>query len=148
MLKYSGNIDTDSIFVSNHGNVSLVMDGVFKASGMIYCPKYTVRLNLKGHGVVSFRGVCKRVEIKVWGDCVLDLTQMSIGEVWCEAHDAAKIVMGLTKVIRKAEMHDNAVLLLSEQTLITNAIKLGASRIESSSTYANTQLPGALAPGN
>ncbi len=131
VLKYVGEIDTDSIFISNHSNVSLVMNGVFKASGLIYCPRYTVRINLRGHGVVSFHGVCRRMEIKVSGDCVLDLTQMSIGEVWCEARGIAKIITGLTKVVRKAEMHDRTILLTSEQTLITNAVKLGGSRIES-----------------
>ncbi len=129
-LRYTGVVETDSIFVSNHGNVSMFMNGTFNASGMIYCPKYTVCLELTGSGLVSFHGVCQRMEIRIKGNCVLDLTQMDVGEAWCEAHDATKIVTGPTKVISKVELHDSAILVLTQKTLVIHAIKLGTSRIE------------------
>jgi hypothetical protein len=129
-LKYIGNTETDTLLISNHGNVSVTVQGHFRVSGLVYCTRYAVRLNMKGRGRISLRGVCKRLTVKITGDCLLDLSEMKIGELFCEAKGNATIISGTVKVICRAELQNEATLILLEETVIINTIKTGNSKIE------------------
>ena len=129
-LKYIGDNKTDELLISNHGNVSVTVRGRFAISGLVYCTRYAVRLNIKGCGKISLRGVCKRLTLKITGDCLLDLSEMKIGEVFCEAKGNSTIISGNVKVICRAELQNEAALILLEETFIVNAVTTGKSRIE------------------
>jgi hypothetical protein len=129
-LQYIGDNETDDLLISNHGNASVTVRGRFTISGLVYCTRYAVRMNIKGRGKITLRGVCKRLTVKITGDCLLDLNGMKIGEMFCEAKGNATIVSGNVKVICRAELQNDATLVLLEETFIVNTVKTGKSKIE------------------
>jgi hypothetical protein len=78
-FKGSG-VYNDSLLVGNHGNTELFIRGTFVIHGMIYCPKYTLIINVSGAGILKLHGICKKIEIrKIKGDCKLELEELSAG---------------------------------------------------------------------
>jgi hypothetical protein len=77
-LLYTGDVQQDDLLIGSHGHTDIKIDGNFDISGIVYCPKYTVTMNIKGHGRLSLRGKCDRIIIKkMQGNCTLDLTEVT-----------------------------------------------------------------------
>jgi hypothetical protein len=130
-LAFCGDVRRDDILIGSHGNTDIKIRGNFQVSGIIYCPKYTVTLEIKGDGKIAFRGKCYSIAIrKMTGDCILDLSDMTYKELRCESLEGKSIVLaGNTRAITPAILSDEAVLHVSEHQLIFNAITSGNSKI-------------------
>ncbi len=130
-FEYKGKVNDDSIIIGSHGDASVKIDGTFDLSGIIYCPKYTVTLSIKGTGRVAFRGKCHRVIIKkMKGDCVLDLSELTCRELQCQSlRQNASVIAGKTRVVTQANLADEAVLQFDFKPLITNAYVADNARI-------------------
>jgi hypothetical protein len=130
-FSFSGKTKEDSLVVGSHGDAIITVDGEFELSGIIYCPKYTVTLSIKGEGKIAFRGKCSKIVIrKMDGNCTLDLTDLTCKELRCESVGGqSTVIAGKTRVITQANLSDDAVLHVSERPLITNSSMTGTSRI-------------------
>jgi hypothetical protein len=130
-LVFRGEVRRDDILIGSHGNTDVKIRGNFQVSGIIYCPKYTVTLEIKGDGKIAFRGKCYSIAIrKMDGDCTLDLSDMTYKELRCESLEGKSIVLaGNTRAITPAILSDEAVLRVSEHQLIFNAVTSGNSKI-------------------
>lgn len=130
-MEFTGNVEQTDLLIGSHGNTDIKVKGEFKLSGIIYCPKYTVTLDIKGDGKISFRGKCYRIVIKkMQGDCTLDLTDVTYKELHCQSLKGKSIVLaGNTRAITPAILADEAVLHVNERQLIFNPITSGNSRI-------------------
>lgn len=128
---FKGDTNEDSLLIGSHGDASVVIEGNFDLSGIVYCPKYTVTLSITGTGVIAFRGIANRIVIKkITGDCVLDLRDLTCKELRCEsARKKSKVLVGKTRVVTKANLYDEAILKLSDRPLITSSITNGSSQI-------------------
>lgn len=128
---FKGDLKDDSILIGSHGDAVLQVEGTFDLSGIIYCPKYTVTITIKGDGKVSFRGKCSRIIVKsMSGNCTLDLSEVTCRELRFESmRDQATVVTGKTRVISRAHLTDEAVLHIAEKPLITSSFISGSSRI-------------------
>ena len=126
-----GNLKDDSIIIGSHGDANVQIEGVFDLSGIIYCPKYTVTVSIKGDGKITFRGKCNTLIIKkMKGSCTLDLSELTCKELRCECIGGqALVIAGKTRIITRANLADEAELRLGENPLITSSMVLDSSRI-------------------
>jgi hypothetical protein len=131
-IEFIGSYKDDSIVIGNYGDARFIAQGNFELSGLIFCSKNTVEINLDGEGVVAFRGVCKRLVVKnVRGNCALDLTGMTTERVWCESiKDSAVITLGTTRIIELISLDDEAVVKYGGRPVLLNYSLRGNSRIE------------------
>jgi hypothetical protein len=130
-LVIKGDVQQDDLLIGSHGNTDIKVNGNFQLAGIIYCPKYTVTLTIKGNGRISFRGKCYRIIIrKIQGDCTLDLTDVTYKELQCEALQGRSVVIaGNTRAITPAILSDDATLHVRDSQLIFNPVTSGNSRI-------------------
>lgn len=130
-VSFTGDVQKDDLLIGSHGNTEIKVKGNFQLSGIIYCPKYTVTLDIKGTGVISFRGKCYRIVIrKMQGDCKLDLTDVTCKELQCESLEGRSVVVaGNARAITPAILADDATLYVHERHLIFNPVTSGNSRI-------------------
>lgn len=130
-LVFKGDIRQDDLLIGSHGNSEVKVNGNFQLSGIIYCPKYTVTLVIKGDGKIAFRGKCYRIIIKkIQGDCTLDLTDMTYKELQCESLEGKSVVIaGNTRAITPAILSDEATLHVHDGQLIFNPVTSGNSKI-------------------
>jgi hypothetical protein len=139
---FVGDLRDDSILIGSHGDAVVQIEGNFDLSGIIYCPKYTITLTIKGDGKAVFRGKCNRIIIKrMEGNCTLDLSDVTCKELRCELlRDQAVVITGKTRVISQAHLADEAVLHIAEKPLITRSYVSGSSRIVHGSVRPNDLL--------
>lgn len=130
-MEFTGNVEHDDLLIGSHGNTDIKIKGEFQLSGIIYCPKYTVTLDIKGDGKISFRGKCYRIIIKqMQGDCTLDLTDVTYKELHCQSLKGRSVVIaGNARAITPAILSDEAVLHVNERQLIFNPVTSGNSKI-------------------
>src|SRR5688572_3605416 len=131
-IEFIGSYKDDSIVIGNYGDARFIAQGNFELSGLIFCSKNTVEINLDGEGSVTFRGVCKRLIVRnVRGNCTLDLTGMTTERVWCESvKDSAVITLGTTRIIELISLDDEAVVKYAGRPVLLNYSLRGNSRIE------------------
>jgi hypothetical protein len=131
-IEFIGTYKDDSIVIGNYGDARFIAQGNFELSGLIFCSKNTVEININGEGTVAFRGVCKRLVVKnVRGNCTLDLTGMTTERVWCESvKDSAVITLGTTRIIELISLDDEAVVKYAGRPVLLNYSLRGNSRIE------------------
>lgn len=131
-IRYSGEQRDDSLFITNHGNVSFNAEGKFELSGVMYCPRYTVEFSLSGQGSISLRGVCRKIIIKsMTGACHLDLSEVVCSEVYCKSVKGKSIILiGSTKLISQANLEGESILQYKGRPLITNSSLKESSRME------------------
>jgi hypothetical protein len=132
-IEFIGNHKNDSIVIGNYGDVRLVAQGNFELSGLIYCGKSTVEINLSGDGVISFSGICKKLMIRgIEGDCTLNLTNLSSDTVWCESvRGNAVINLGPSRLIELISLDHEAVVRYPGKAVLLNYSLRGNSKIES-----------------
>lgn len=130
-LSFIGDTKREDLLIGSHGNTEIKVTGNFQLSGIVYCPKYTITLNVKGDGKISLRGKCYRIVIrKMQGDCLLDLSEVTYRELNCESLGGkAVVIAGNTRAITPAFLSDDAVLQINEHQLIFNHVKSGNSKI-------------------
>ncbi len=128
---FTGETRDHSILIGSHGDATVVIEGDFDISGIVYCPKYTLQLSIKGNGTIAFRGICNRVIIKkMSGNCSLDMRDLTCKELQCESvKKKSKILAGKTRVVTRANLFDDAILQLTDRPLITSSITSGNSQI-------------------
>jgi hypothetical protein len=131
-IEFIGNHTNDSIVIGNYGDVKLVAQGNFNLSGLIYCGKSTVEINLSGDGVVSFNGVCKRLLIRgIEGNCTLNLANLSCDVVWCESVKGNSVInLGKTRLIELISLDHEAVVRFPGKPVLLNYSLRGNSKIE------------------
>lgn len=132
-IEFIGDHKNDSIVIGNYGDVQLVAHGNFDLSGLIYCGKSTVEINLTGDGVISFNGVCKRLLLRgIDGNCTLNLSNLSCDVVWCESVKGNSIInLGPTRLIELISLDHQAVVRYSGKPVLLNYSLRGNSKIES-----------------
>ena len=148
-LVLEGDVRQDDLLIGSHGDTDIKVKGNFQLSGIIYCPKYTVTLNIKGDGRISFRGKCHSIIIKkIKGDCTLDLSEVTYKELQCVSLQGKSVVMaGNARAITPAILADDATLHVHERQLIFNPVITGNSRILSmTSSGVQEQLSSDLQP--
>jgi hypothetical protein len=130
-LQFAGEINQDDLVIGSHGNTDIRVRGVFQLSGIIYCPKYTVTLDINGDGRIAFRGKCYRIVItRMSGDCTLDLSDVTYKELHCRSLEGKSIVIaGNARAITPAILSDDAILHVSDHQLIFNPVTSGNSKI-------------------
>jgi hypothetical protein len=131
-LEFIGEHTSDSIVIGNYGDARLIAKGNFNLSGLIYCGKNTVEINLDGDGHVSFKGVCKKLLIRgIRGNIKLDLSNVTSKFIWCESvKDNAVITLGPTKVIELISLDNDAVVKYDGKPVLLNYSLRGNSKIE------------------
>jgi hypothetical protein len=131
-IEYIGNHVNHSIVIGNYGDVKFVAQGNFNLSGLIYCGKNTVEINLAGDGVVSFNGICRRLLIRgVEGNCTLNLTNLTAETVWCESVKGSCVVnLGPTRLIELISLDHEAVVRYPGKPVLLNYSLRGNSKIE------------------
>ena len=130
-LVFKGDVQQDDLLIGSHGNTEIKVTGNFQLSGIIYCPKYTVTLVIKGDGKISFRGKCDRIIIKkMQGDCTVDLSDVTCKELQCELlQGKSMVIAGNTRAITPAILCDDATLRVHDRQMIFNAVTSGNSKI-------------------
>jgi hypothetical protein len=130
-LSFTGDVINQDILIGSHGDAEIKVNGTFELSGIIYNPKNSVTLMIKGDGRISFRGKCFRIIIKkMTGNCTLDLSEVTYKELHCELLQGKSIVIaGNTRAISPAILDDEAVLHVNSNHLLFNPITYGKSRI-------------------
>jgi hypothetical protein len=131
-IEFIGNYKDDSIVIGNYGDARFIAQGTFDLSGLIFCSKNTVEINVDGEGTVAFRGVCKRLIIRnVRGSCKLDFTGLTAERVWCESiKDTATVTLGTTRIIELISLDDDAIVKYSGKPVLLNYSLRGNSKIE------------------
>jgi hypothetical protein len=131
-FEFIGEHKDDSIVIGNYGDAKFFAQGTFDLSGLIYCSKNTVEISLDGVGMVSFKGICKKMIIRgIRGNCTLDLSGLTTQVIWCESiKDNAVITLGTTKVIELISLDDEAVVKYGGKPVLLNYSLRGNSRIE------------------
>jgi hypothetical protein len=131
-IEFIGEHKDDSIVIGNYGDAKFVAQGTFDLSGLIYCSKNTVEISLEGDGIVSFKGICKKLIIRgIRGNCTLDLSGMTTQRIWCESvKNNAVITLGTTKIIELISLDDEAVVKYGGKPVLLNYSLRGNSRIE------------------
>ncbi len=132
-IEFIGNHKNDSIVIGNYGDVRLIAKGTFDLSGLIYCGKNTVEINLAGEGVVAFSGICKKLMLRgIDGACTLNLTNLSCDTVWCESVKGKSVInLGPTRLIELISLDNEAVVRYPGKALLLNYSLRGNSKIES-----------------
>lgn len=135
-LEFTGDTNQDDILIGSHGDAEIKVKGNFQLSGIIYSPKYSVTLDIKGDGRIAFRGKCFRIIINsMQGDCTLDLTDVTYRELHCHALKGKSVVIaGKARAITPAILSDDATLHVRQRQLIFNPITSGNSRILTTSS--------------
>lgn len=130
-FEFKGEITDHSVLIGSHGDVVIRIDGNFDLSGIIYCPRYTVTITVRGAGRAAFRGKCNRIIIKkIKGASTLDLSELTCRELQCHnLKNKATVIAGKTRVISRANLADEAELHLEGKPLITNSFVTGNARI-------------------
>ena len=130
-LAFTGEVKKEDILIGSHGNTDIKVKGNFLLSGIIYCPKYTVTLDISGSGRISFRGKCYRIVIrKIDGDCTLDLSDVTYKELHCQSLKGKSVVIaGNARAITPAILSEDATLHVTDRQLIFNPVTSGNSRI-------------------
>lgn len=130
-FEFRGEITDHSVLVGSHGDVVIRIDGNFDLSGIIYCPRYTVTITVRGEGRAAFRGKCNRIVIKkIKGASTLDLSELTCRELQCRnLKEKAMVIAGKTRVISRANLADEAELHLEGRPLITNSFVTGNARV-------------------
>jgi hypothetical protein len=137
-ISYSGDAILDeSLVVGNHSNVHIQVNGNFKLKGLIYCPKQSLKLTIKGSGTITLHGVCKRVEIKSTGNCILDLINLKITELRCRSLNGSTVlkVGDVKNVIEKNIGEQALVITVGTRTLAA----LNPSSYSNASSFANSK---------
>jgi hypothetical protein len=131
-IEYIGNHKNDSIVIGNYGDVKFIAQGTFDLSGLIYCGKSTVEINITGDGIVSFNGVCRRLLIRgIDGNCTLNLSNLSCEVVWCESVKGRSIInLGPTRLIELISADNEAVVRYPGKPVLLNYSLRGNSKIE------------------
>lgn len=131
-IEFIGTHKNDSIVIGNYGDVRLIAQGNFDLSGLIYCGKNTVEINLAGDGTVSFSGVCRKLMIRgIEGNCILNLSNLSSDTVWCESVKGNSIInLGPTRLIELISLDHEAVVRYPGKALLLNYSLRGNSKIE------------------
>jgi hypothetical protein len=139
-IVFKGETTEDSLLIGSHGDASVMIDGTFEISGIVYCPKYTVTLTILGTGTIAFRGICNRVIIKkMSGECTLDLRDLTCKELRCESiRKKSRILVGKTRIVTKVNLADEAIVQFTDRPLITNVIATGNSQLIQGSSDAVT----------
>ena len=74
-----------NLLIGNHGPAQLVVRGEFLIAGLVYCPKFSLEIVVRGNGTLTLRGICRRLTIKrVTGNAVLELEQLRMTELLCQ----------------------------------------------------------------
>lgn len=130
-LKFEGEVRQDDLLIGSHGDTDIRVRGDFQLSGIVYCPRYTVTLDIKGKGRIAFRGKCYRIVIsKMQGECTLDLTDVTYKELHCRLlKGSANVLAGNARAITPAILADDAVLHVNERQLIFNPVTTGNAKI-------------------
>lgn len=130
-LEFIGDVTQDDLLIGSHGDTEIRIKGRFQISGIMYCPKYTVTLNIKGDGRLAFRGKCGRIIIKkMQGNCTLDLTDVTYKELHCQSlQDRSVVIAGNARAITPAFLSGEATLHVHERQLVFNPVTSGNSRI-------------------
>jgi hypothetical protein len=131
-IEFIGDHKSDSIVIGNYGDATFIAKGNFNLSGLIYCGKNTVELNISGEGTIRFTGVCKKLLIRrMDGNCNLDLSNLTAELVWCESiRGKSVITLGQTKIIELLSLDDDAVVRCEGKPVILNYSLRGNSRID------------------
>ena len=134
-IEFNGFHKQNSLVIGNHGNAELVAKGSFDLSGPIFC-KHSVEFKVTGDGLIRFNGSCHSLIINVKGDCILDFSKLNSKEIFCESiKGKSTILLGPTKVIRIANLEEEAVLKYTGRPLIIGYSLKGDSVFQS--TYNN-----------
>jgi hypothetical protein len=130
-LTFKGDVHQDDLLIGSHGDTEIKARGNLQLSGIVYSPKYSVTLDIKGDGKISFRGKCYRIIIKkMAGNCTLDLTDVTYKELSCQSiEDKCVVIAGNTRAITPAFLSGDATLHVHERQLIFNAVTQGNSRV-------------------
>jgi hypothetical protein len=131
-IEFIGNHKDDSIVIGNYGDVKFIARGNFDLSGLIYCMKNTVEISVEGDGIISFKGVCKKLMIRgIYGNCTLDLSQVTSKRIWCESVRGNAIVnLGPTKIIELISLGDEAIVRYEGRPALLNYSLKDRSKIE------------------
>lgn len=131
-IEFIGDFKDDNIVIGNYGDASVVARGNFNLSGLIYCGKSTVELEVSGDGQIEFKGVCKRLMIKrVEGNCMIDLRNLTTETIWCESAKGNSVVtLGRTKTIELLSLDDDALVRYEGKPVLLNYSLRGNSKIE------------------
>lgn len=140
-LLFTGVVRQDNLLIGSHGHTDITINGDFQISGMVYCPKYTITLNIKGEGQLSLRGKCDRIIIrKMQGDCTVDLTEVTYKELHCQSlQDRSVVIAGNARAITPAILSDDATLHVHERQLIFNPVTSGNSKIVTASVWKKAE---------
>jgi|GEM_PF-1219560 len=131
-FEFIGDFKDDSIVIGNYGDATFIAEGNFDLSGLIYCGKNTVELQICGDGSIAFSGICKKLLIKrIHGNCILDLRRLTTETVWCESVKGRSVVtLGPTKTIELISLDEEALVRYDGKPLLLNYSLRGNSRIE------------------
>lgn len=131
-IEFIGDYKNDSIVIGNYGDATFVAEGTFDLSGLIYCGKNTVELQISGDGSIAFTGVCKKLLIRrIDGNCTLDLRNLTTQSVWCEAVRGRSVVtLGPTKTIELLSLDGEALVRYGGKPVLLNYSLRGNSKIE------------------
>lgn len=130
-LVFTGEVQQDDLLIGSHGDTDIKISGNFHISGIVYCPKYTITMTIKGDGRLALRGKCDRIIIKrMQGSCTLDLSEVTYKELHCQSlQDRSVVIAGNARAITPAILSDDATLHVHERQLIFNPVTSGNSRI-------------------
>lgn len=110
-LSFDGkSIFEKDLLIGNHGPAQLTVRGDFTIDGLIYCPKYSLELIIRGNGILSLRGVCRQLVIKrVTGNAILDFEQVRITELICQdLSGTSELLVMQPRYIRQRNVGMNA----------------------------------------
>jgi hypothetical protein len=131
-IEFIGDYKDDSIVIGNYGDARFVAKGNFELSGLIYCGKNTVEFNIEGDGIISFKGICRKLLIRgIHGNCTLDLSMVTSQMIWCEAVKGSPVItFGPTKVIELISLDNDAIVRYEGKPVLLNYTLRGNSKIE------------------
>jgi hypothetical protein len=131
-IEFIGDFTNDSIVIGNYGDATLIAKGNFKLSGLIYCGKNTVEMEIAGEGSIAFKGVCKKLLIRrIEGNCTLDFSNLTTQSIWCEgARGKSVVTFGRTKTIELLSLDEDILVRYEGKPVLLNYSLRGNSKIE------------------